>query len=117
MFYEFHTAALIHCATVKHSQAGGKYSVEGLRAQVSGGEASKRFVRKRAPVNNLTSQGAKGHGCRVRRQSVKSPWSPRTSILGSDASSCNYSQWGLAHPRGFFFVLFYFIFSSLFRLT
>lgn len=109
MFYEFHTVALIHCATVKHSQAGGKYSVEGLRAQVSGGEASKRFVRK--PVNNLTSQGVKGHGCRVRHESVKSPWSPRTSILGSDASTCNYSQWGLAHPQ-VFFVLFYFIFSS-----
>lgn len=110
MFYEFHTVALIHCATVKHSQAGGKYSVEGLRVQVSGGEASKRFVRK--PVNNLTSQGVKGHGCRVRRESVKSPWSPRTSILGSDASTCNYSQWGLAHPQ-VFFVLFYFIFSSV----
>lgn len=29
---------------------------------MSGGEDSKRFVRRRAPVNNLTSQGVKGHG-------------------------------------------------------
>lgn len=29
---------------------------------MSGGEDSKRFVRRRAPVNNLTSQGIKGHG-------------------------------------------------------
>lgn len=29
---------------------------------MSEGEDSKRFVRRRAPVNNLTSLGVKGHG-------------------------------------------------------
>lgn len=36
--------------------------LKGLSASVSEGEDSKRFVRRRAPVNNLTSQGVKGQG-------------------------------------------------------
>lgn len=112
MFYELNTLALIHCATVKQSQAGRKYSVEGPRASVSGGETSKRFVRKRATVNNWTSQGVKGQS-----QSVKS----RTAILGPDASTCNFLQYGHSLTRtanfivlspGFpccFFFLFFFI--------
>lgn len=48
--------------TIKHSHAGGLYSAEGLSTSVSAGEDSKRFLRRRAPVNNLTSQGVKGHG-------------------------------------------------------
>lgn len=106
MFYEFYTLALIHCASVKHSQAGGRYSLEGLRASVSEGDASKRFVRKRATVNNSTSQGVKGHGCRVRCKSVKSPWSPRRAILGPDASTCNFLRYGDLLIRTFLFYCF-----------
>lgn len=107
----FYTLALIHCVTVKHSQAGGKYSVEGLRASVSGGDASKRFVKKRATVNNLASQIVKGHGCRVRCKSVKSPWSPRAAIRGPDASTCNFLRYGDSLTRTFYFIAFFSIFS------
>lgn len=61
-YIKFYTPGLIHRPTVRHLRAARKYSGEGLSASVSGGEHSKRFVRKRAPVNNLTSRGVKGHG-------------------------------------------------------
>lgn len=45
---------------------------------MSGGEDSKRFVRRRAPVNNLTSQGVKGHGSCIH-------WQILMALLGLQA--------------------------------
>lgn len=70
--------------TIKHSHAGVLYSAEGLSASVSEGEDSKRLVRRRATVNNSTSQGVKGHGFSIQGKILK-------ALLGMDEPAYFYT--------------------------
>lgn len=56
----------------------GLYSAEWQHTFVAGGEDSKRFVMGQASVNNLRSQGVKGHGSCI-------PWNIVKAALGLQA--------------------------------
>lgn len=77
---------------------------------MSGGEASKRFVRKRAPVNNLTSQGSEGSRLPRTSPECEVTMEPTDVYSGLRRLNSQLLATGTRSPAGFFFfVLFYFL--------
>lgn len=76
-----------HPPLIQREHVGGLYSAQVLSASVSRGEDSKRFVRRRALVNNLTIPGVKGQGSCIH-------WKTLLALLG-----CRQSEYFLTFQK------------------